>query len=407
MTRRFLVCGAAPGSAAGNATSTQVLCDALDAFGTVDVLTHEIRPIPAWRETETPTRRIITLGVQPALVHSEALLSGRLFRDRLRAARYDLIWAVNSRYAGVARGARVPYCIWEATPIRDELRTISVKEVRRSGRGSGAGLVAHRASLAFGERFERRALTSATKVYAMSEYTRARILEVHRLEPSHVDVLPHPPSRAFLDALSRRGGVAARKPLTIGATPLVLFVGRADDPRKNLALLFDACRLLHASGFPVRLTVVGPYTDRWAQAQDLPPTIELLGTVDLERLAALYLSHDVLVLSSRQEGFGIVVAEALHAGLPVVTTPCGGPEDVLRRSGGGVIAGFTATEFAAAIRAVVTDRDAWSHASRAGVQFAAAELSHQRLTENVGQIVATAMGYPIPERSLALAATTQ
>ena len=392
MTRRFLVCGAEPGAIAGNATSTQVLCDALDTFGTVDLLRHAISPIPTWEETLTATCRTITVGVQPALVHAEALVSGRIFRDRLRAAHYDLIWAVNSRYAGAPRGAGVPYLVWEATPIRDELGTISVQEVRRAGRGSGAGLFAHRLSLPLGERVERRTLAGATKVFAMSEYTRDRVLNIHPLPPSRVDVLLHPPSRAFLDALRKQGGVAARPPRATAAAPRLLFVGRADDPRKNLSLLFEACRLLDADGVSLHLNVVGPHTTRWAQSQDLAPNVELLGPVDLDRLVALYLSHDALVLSSRQEGFGIVVAEALHSGLPVVTTPCGGPEDVLRRSKGGMIAGFSPRELADAIHALVTDRDAWHHASRSGARFAATELSFEQLTINVRRILTQVIG---------------
>lgn len=405
MTRRFLVCGAAPGTVGGNSTSTQVLCDALDALGSVDVLTHAIQPIPTWHETETAARHAITVGVQPALVHGEAVVAGRLFRGRLRAGRYDLIWAVNSRYAGAAYGASIPYLVWEATPIRDELRTISAQEVRRAGRGSGAGLVAHRASLGLGERLERRVLARASKVYAMSEYTRTRILGIHRLPPSHVDVLPHPPSRAFLDALWRRGGVAARTSPTTDAIPRLLFVGRVDDPRKNLPLLFDACRLLETGGFSVHLTVVGPHTDRWAQAQHLAPNLQLLGAVDLDRLVALYLSHDVLVLPSRQEGFGIVVAEALHAGLPVVTTPCGGPEDVLRRSKGGVIGGFAAKELAGAIRDILVNRGAWQAASRSGAMFAATELSFERLTDNVHRITGRLIGDEALRQPSAIAET--
>ncbi|HEX5179672.1 MAG TPA: glycosyltransferase family 4 protein [Gemmatimonadaceae bacterium] len=407
MTGRFLVCGAAPGAAAGNATSTQVLCDALETFGTVDVLTHAIRPIPTWHEAQTAAHRTIMVGVQPALVHGEALIPGRLFRRRLRAARYDLIWAVNSRYAGVPSGAGVPYLVWEATPIRDELRAISVREVRRAGRGSGAGLIAHRASLALGERLERRVLVGATKLYAMSEYTRERLLDIHRLRTSHVDVLPHPPSRAFLDTLRRHGGAAARAPRRIDAVPRLLFVGRADDPRKNVALLFDTCRLLEAAGIPARLTVVGPRTERWAQAQDLSPNIELVGPVELDRLVALYLSHDALVLPSRQEGFGIVVAEALHTGLPVISTPCGGPEDVLRQSKGGMIAGFTTQELGDAIQAVVTSFDAWNHASRCGAQFAARVLSFESLTDNVRRILTTVIEGESPTRASAVVATAR
>ncbi|MGH7646886.1 MAG: glycosyltransferase family 4 protein [Gemmatimonadaceae bacterium] len=392
MSRRFLVCGAAPGAAAGNATSTEVLCDALSAFGTVDVLAHAIRPVPEWRESHTGSRRTITLGVQPALVHGEAFLPGRVFARRLRAARYDLIWAVNSRYAGAARGAGLPYLVWEATLIRDELRTMSVREVRRAGRGSGAGLLLHRATIAIDEHLEHGILAGATKVYAMSEYTRGRVVDVHRLPASHLDVLLHPPTRAFLDALHKVGGPAARRERDAGEMPRLLFVGRGDDPRKNLGLLFDTCRALNAGGFPVRLTLVGPHTDRWAKAQQFPPNVELLGPVDLGRLAMMYLSHDALVLSSRQEGFGIVVAEALHAGLPVVSTACGGPEDVVRRSQAGSIAGFSAAELAAAIRTVVTDREVWHRASQRGAEFAANELSLDRLTTNVGHVLTQTIG---------------
>lgn len=382
-----------------------MLCDALDAFGSVDVLTHAVQSVPAWHETATATCRTITVGVQPVLVHGEAAISGRLFRGRLRAANYDLIWSVNSRYAGMPRYAGVPYLVWEATPIRDELQASSVREVRRAGRGSGVGLVVHRASLGLGERFERRALVDATKVYAMSEYTRARVLAIHDLPSSHVGVLPHPPTRAYLDALRRHGGVSARAKRSADATPRLLFVGRADDPRKNLALLFDACQLLDAQGFPVRLTVVGPHTDRWARGQHFAPNVELLGSIDIDRLAEMYLSHDVLVLSSRQEGFGIVIAEALHAALPVVTTPCGGPEDVLRRSEGGVVAGTTPEELASAIRALVSNNDAWHRASRSGLQFAGTELSFARLTENVHHILRQVIGVECQPRASVLTTT--
>lgn len=330
-------------------------------------------------------------------------MPARFFRGRLRRELYDLVWAVNSRYACLARSAELPYLVWEATPIRDELRAMSVGEVRQAGRGSGAGLMAHRASLRLGERLERRALADAIKVFTMSEYTRARVLEIHRLPPSHVEVLLHPPSRAFLDALGKLGGLDARTPYGGSAVPRLLFVGRADDPRKNLTLLFDVCRLLDAGGFPVRLSVVGPHSDQWARLQHLPANVELLGSLDLDRLAAMYLSHDALVLSSRQEGFGIVVAEAMHAGLPVVTTPCGGPEDILRRSGGGVIGGFTARELADAIRGLLSNRDAWRRASQDGAQFAADELSLTCLTASVRRILTQTIESVPPARASALA----
>lgn len=50
-----------------------------------------------------------------------------------------------------------------------------------------------------------------------------------------------------------------------------------------------------------------------------------------------YKHSDCFVLSSRWEGFGNVIVEALAAGIPVISTNCGGPRDILQNNKYGVL----------------------------------------------------------------------
>jgi glycosyltransferase involved in cell wall biosynthesis len=66
----------------------------------------------------------------------------------------------------------------------------------------------------------------------------------------------------------------------------------------------------------ITLTVVGPA--EWPLAGPVPDGVAFLGRLPVSELAALYDSHDLFVLPSRFEGFGIAFAEALSRGLPCV-----------------------------------------------------------------------------------------
>ena len=102
---------------------------------------------------------------------------------------------------------------------------------------------------------------------------------------------------------------------------MLVFVGRANDPRKNVGLLLDALPLLPG----VRALLVGEPPDT-----PLPERAQATGVVP--SIAPFLRRGTMLVLPSHQEGFGIVGAEAMAAGLPVVTTPSGGPEALVRDS---------------------------------------------------------------------------
>lgn len=67
--------------------------------------------------------------------------------------------------------------------------------------------------------------------------------------------------------------------------------------------------------------------DREIRRRGLADRIRLLGTTD--DVAGYMSAADGFVLSSRWEGFGLVVTEAMACELPVVATRCGGPEEIV------------------------------------------------------------------------------
>ncbi len=96
--------------------------------------------------------------------------------------------------------------------------------------------------------------------------------------------------------------------------PTVLFLGRRDEPRKGLEVLAAALPELRRRVPRVQVVLAGPGRTRVAGAVDL-------GEVDGPTKLALLHTCDVLVAPhTGRESFGIVLAEAMAAGTPVVAS---------------------------------------------------------------------------------------
>ena len=271
------------------------------------------------------------LGREPELLYApHPVLAGkRLTPDRieairqLRAARRlepaarsaRSLWAVASYLTagGAAPRTGRSYNCWAATSIEDEWR----------GRAPGLGRL-HRlafdVSLPTLRRIERDVLQGATRVYAMSHGSRLVVAEAAGRDD--VEILPIP---VDLDVFSPEPDDAWQARLE---RPVVVFVGRAWDPRKNVGLLLAAWPEIRRRVPGATLRLFGePPRVPLPEGVEAPGRVEMLG--ETLRESALF------VLPSRQEGFGIVAAEALAAGVPVLSTRSGGPDELVERSGGG------------------------------------------------------------------------
>lgn len=91
--------------------------------------------------------------------------------------------------------------------------------------------------------------------------------------------------------------------------------------RKNQLTTQKALQLLRAQGWNIRYQIVGRVEDRELFDQIMAyPDTEYIPQQPKEKLLEYYRQNDLFVMPSRTETFGLVYAEALSQGLPVLYT---------------------------------------------------------------------------------------
>jgi glycosyltransferase involved in cell wall biosynthesis len=113
----------------------------------------------------------------------------------------------------------------------------------------------------------------------------------------------------------------------------LLFVGRLD-AQKGFDLLLSALGAVNRND--IILHVVGDaFLDKRSNRKLVPTNVVFHGWKPRHEVSLMYREADALVVPSRWEGFGLVAAEALRAGCPVVAAKVGGlPELVVEKQTG-------------------------------------------------------------------------
>lgn len=252
---------------------------------------------------------------------------------RLQLPNSAATWVVSTHaYDGSAALHDVrPFSAWIGTTVREEWQARSLG-LRNPAHRAAAGLSVPALGV-----LERRVLQAASKLYTTSPASRRAVMEAADRED--VGILP-----IAID-VERFAPREEHNWETTLERPTLAFVGRGDDPRKNIPGLLEAARLLP----DMDMVIAGS-----PPLAELPPNVRACGRV--ADVASVLRAATLFVLASFQEGFGIVVAEAMACGLPVVSTPCGGPEDMVREASAGVVtSGFSGEEIAAAVRRLLHD----------------------------------------------------
>jgi glycosyltransferase involved in cell wall biosynthesis len=199
------------------------------------------------------------------------------------------------------------------------------------------------------EHSERSSLRSARHVVVTSEAT-AMALASYDVDRSRISVIVPGTDEAPLAPGNRGGGA-----------PQLLCVGTLT-PRKGHDVLIGA--LAPLASLPWKLTCVGNLQRSVATVSALRAQIlrvglgekvSLVGELTGDALEAAFQSADLFVLPTRHEGYGMVVAEALARGLPVISTRTGAIPELVGTSAGLLVPPNDEIAFRDALARVLAD----------------------------------------------------
>ncbi|MGL6228774.1 MAG: glycosyltransferase [Culicoidibacterales bacterium] len=119
----------------------------------------------------------------------------------------------------------------------------------------------------------------------------------------------------------------------------IVFVGRISREQKGLDLLLDILARTELNEWKLRIVGDGKdfgWLKKEVEKKDLKDKVILNGVVK-ENIDEVYAAASIFVSTSRWEGFGLVITEAMSCGLPVITFENTGPKEILGNGKYGII----------------------------------------------------------------------
>lgn len=247
--------------------------------------------------------------------------------------------------------------------------------------------------------FSRRQCNALDAVIVPSRAIEQRLESYGVSVPMHVlptgIPLPAPVADAGRNAFRQRFGIDP-------ARPVALFVGRVAH-EKNIDFLIDAIEVARAELPNILLLIAGegPALAQLRQRvaeRGLSQNVQFIGYLERKSdLPACYAAADVFVFASRTETQGLVLLEAMAAGLPVVALAEMGTTDILGARRGALVPEAHPDAFAQALLRLLGDAELAAQLSVEGRAYAAEWSDDKlagRLAEFYRQLVASRRAAP-------------
>lgn len=324
----------------------------------LDGLGHDIGiVVPAHQAINHPDRNIMkvpSLSFDPT--PGSWLSLGYSFARALRlyGTRYDIAHFTDAREAWLVRNSAIPVVgMINDTYALDWLRS-------KATHHAYADSLIRSLYYSLQRIVERRTYRQLSVAIANSLYTTQKIIQGYGLPPQNIKTVYYgltPPSH--LD------------PIALEGKPSIIFVG-ANFQRKGLSTLIEAVAKLKKACPNIRVHVIGKDHNQMAMENQcrrlgVKNDIVFYGRKANEEVKRMMAGAEIFAMPSLTEGFGLVYAEAMQVGIPVIATLEGGLKEVVQNKEEALfVRPGDPHELAAAIQSLVNDGKLISRLKRKG-----------------------------------------
>lgn len=227
-------------------------------------------------------------------------------------------------------------------------------------------------------------LSNVAHVIAVSQALRKTVVDKYGADGDRVTVIPN---GVDVTRFVPVPAAEARKALGMDDQgPIVLYVGAIKRSKGVGYLLRSAGRLVETHKPCPRFFFLGEgeYEREARQLSDelgLADIVVFAGNKPNREIPVWMNACDVLVLPSLSEGFGVVLIEAMACGKPVVSTRCGGPEEIVMPGTGILVPPHDEVALAEALDDVLTGKRALD--PRTIRQHATANYSYDHIASRI------------------------